>query len=375
MKIKASADSALRSGVTHQPHNSLRSILVGIGFETLFRCESANLQRIVICLMVLSSYGLTSVTPVVAQSVLSFDQVLKENQNPINGLAGAVHLAVSSDGRMVYVAGNSDDAIAVFSVDSLSNTLRFIEAKKDNLGGVDGLNGAHSLAISPDGKYLYATGDTDDAVVTFSRNATTGRLEIVDIERNGVAGITGLNGAAALAISPNGKQVYVTGQFDNSLVAFSRDTTSGELGFLAKYTDDQGGVDGLSGALALVISPDGKHVYAAANGEEKVSVFSRNDSTGILTFIEVKTDNTGGVNGLDGVTGIGVSPDGKTVYATSNLDDAVAVFSRDGSTGTLTFTEVQEDGTGGVEGLNGASYAVVSDDGRQSMSPVLPTGR
>jgi hypothetical protein len=34
--------------------------------------------------------------------------------------------------------------------------LNFVEVQKDNTNGVDGLAGAKSLTVSPDGKFLYA---------------------------------------------------------------------------------------------------------------------------------------------------------------------------------------------------------------------------
>ena len=363
MKIKAGSSSALRCGVPARGLKGPRKLAFNTLFNRLFSCKTVSIKPVSLSLLLFLLCGPTTFTPALAQEILTFDQILKENLNPINGLGGANQVVISPDGRTVYVAGNSDDAIGVFLVDSLSHTLRFVEAKKDNLAGVDGLNGVHTLAISADGRYLYATGDTDDALVVFSRNTATGAIEIVDIERNGFAGVTGLNEAEGLVLSPDGKHVYAAGQQENTLAAFSRDSTSGELGFLAKYTDNQNGLDGLGGATALAISPDGRQIYAAATGEAKVSVFSRDDTTGVLTFIEVHTDNVGGVTGLGGVTAIALSPDGTTVYTVSNDDDAIVVFSRDLNTGALTFVEMQEDGTGGVNGLSGASFALVSGDG------------
>ena len=43
----------------------------------------------------------------------------------------------------------------------------------DGVGGVDGLWGAHSVTVSPDGSHLYAAGQLDNAVAVFSRNSTT----------------------------------------------------------------------------------------------------------------------------------------------------------------------------------------------------------
>ena len=58
----------------------------------------------------------------------------------------------------------------MFSRNSSTGTLTYVEMQKDGLNGVDGLNGAYSVAVSPDGKHVSATGQIDDAVAVFSRD-------------------------------------------------------------------------------------------------------------------------------------------------------------------------------------------------------------
>ena len=58
-----------------------------------------------------------------------------------------------------------------------------------------------------------------------------------------------------------------------------------------------------------------------------MAVFSRNSTTGALTFVEVQKDGVGGVDGLNGARSVTVSPDGSHLYAAGLLDHAVAVFS------------------------------------------------
>jgi hypothetical protein len=79
-----------------------------------------------------------------------------------------VDVAESPDGRHVYAVGILDDAIAVFSRNATTGTLSFVEMQKDGVGGVDGLDAAISVTVSPDGKYVYAAGNLDDAIVVFS---------------------------------------------------------------------------------------------------------------------------------------------------------------------------------------------------------------
>ena len=95
--------------------------------------------------------------------------------------------------------------------------------------------------------------------------------------------------------------------------------------------------DGLNGAYSVAVSPDGKHLYAAGADDDAVAVFSRDAATGRLTYVEMQQDGTGGSDGLNGAVSVTVSPDGKHLYAAGYEDDAVAVFRRDAATGSLTY--------------------------------------
>ena len=104
------------------------------------------------------------------------------------------------------------------------------------------------------------------------------------------------------------------------------DAASSHLTFVEVQRDGVGGVDGLDGAISVTISPDGKHLYAAGGGDDAVAVFSRNTTTGALTFVEKQQDSDRGVDGLDGAISTTVSPDGMHLYAAGVRDNAVAVF-------------------------------------------------
>ena len=46
--------------------------------------------------------------------------------------------------------------------------------------------GASGVTVSPDGKYVYAIGASDDAVAVFSRDSATGKLTFVEVQKDGV---------------------------------------------------------------------------------------------------------------------------------------------------------------------------------------------
>src|SRR5207237_735584 len=78
--------------------------------------------------------------------------------------------------------------------------------------------------------------------------------------------------------------------------------------------DNTNGVDGVGGAAALALSPDGAHLYAAGKLDDALAVFARDSASGALSFVEVDRQAVDGVDGLDGVDAVAVSPDGTHVY-------------------------------------------------------------
>src|SRR3954463_9584719 len=60
--------------------------------------------------------------------------------------------------------------------------------------------------------------------------------------------------------------------------------------------------------------------------------------TGSNACVQISSATAAGANsGLDDLFGLTASPDGTSVYAASHTDDAIAQFSRDASTGALTY--------------------------------------
>ena len=243
-----------------------------------------------------------------------------------------------------------------------ADVLAFVEVHKDGVGGVDGLDGVLTVAVSPDGENVYAASRLDDALVVFSRDSSTGELTFEELQKNGAGTVVGLNGAHAVTVSPDGAQVYVGSQNDKSVVVFDRDA-SGNLTFVERHKDGVSGVDGLDAVSGIAMSPDGANVYSVSISDDSVAVFKRN-ANGTLQWLERWRDGVGGVDGLNNGRGIAVSPDGNNVYATGITDAGLAVFTRDpNNDGRLAFEQVIKDTDAGVDGLVGSYGVGVSPDG------------
>jgi DNA-binding beta-propeller fold protein YncE len=218
--------------------------------------------------------------------------------------------------------------------------------------------GSRAIAVSPDGKNVYVASSKSDAIAIFKRNARTGTLTqppgtggCVAVKGGGCATAAGLDGPNSVAISPDGLNVYATSRGSNTISVFHRNRSSGALSQLPGAAGCTSGLPvpvcasgrALVGPDVVIVSPDGSNVYVGSFFGNAVAVFDRDHASGALTQ---PGDSTGclaeAINGcttglaLGAPEGMAISGDGANVYVASALSNAVAVLVRDQSTGTLT---------------------------------------
>ncbi len=286
---------------------------------------------------------------------------------------GSEAIAISPDGRNVYVASSNSNAIAVFKRDARNGELTQPAGvagciSANGAGGCAtavGLEGPNSVAVSPDGRNVYATSLGSNTIAVFARNPATGTLTqasggagcIANVATTGCTTGRALDGPDVVVASPDGRNVYAGAFKGSSIAVFTRDPSTGALaqpagasGCVAEApiagTPTAGCAAGvaLGSPEGLAISPDGNNVYAAAALSNALDVFSRNSSTGALTqgvggagcLVEVPLTGCTTGRELGGADAVAVSPDGADVYVTSVLSNSVTAFARVSSTGQLT---------------------------------------
>jgi 6-phosphogluconolactonase (cycloisomerase 2 family) len=278
--------------------------------------------------------------------------------DPMDGLVGLDNcqgIAISPDGAHVYATGNAGDGILLFERDAGTGILTHAQTLLDGQGGVDGLDGANQVRVSADGLHVYAVSDGDDAVAVFSRNAVTGELTFVEAHFDGVSGVDGLEGAFGVAIAPDGNHVYVTGRDEAAVAVFSRNSVTGELTFVEAQFNGVGGVDGLDGVWRVAVSPDDAHVYtAAANPDDAVAVFARDVGTGALTFVESVFDQN--------ARSLAFSSDGTTLWVGTGIPDGATSFDRNPATGEIVFVERVSNLSRGMLGCGLVEAVVTTTD-------------
>ena len=266
---------------------------------------------------------------------LTYVGMLKDGVNGVEGLDGAWGVTLSLDGKHAYFTGGNDDAVSWYERNASTGALTYGGMLKDGVNGVDGLDGAKIVSLSSDGDHAYVTSYFDKAVSWYERNASTGSLTYRGMLKDGVDGVDGLDGARIVSLSSDGDHAYVTGQHDDAVSWYERNATTGALNYGGLLKDGVNGVDGLDGARIVSLSSDGDHAYVTSYFDKAVSWYERNASTGSLTYRGMLKDGVDGVDGLDGANSVTLSADGNHAYVTGQDDDAVSWFTRDPVTGAL----------------------------------------
>jgi DNA-binding beta-propeller fold protein YncE len=199
------------------------------------------------------------------------------------GGTGPRGLAISPDGRRLYVALRDSDAIQVFGVVE-SGMLRPIGAPV-RLPGCTPTPGNPPIpqcspfwvSISPDGRTLYASGFESGDLSTFAIGPD-GELTAIG-SRVPAARIP-----ESIAITPDGLFVYTSSIDANAVFAFAAGD-DGQLNSLGVFaTCAEAHIPAACGAVSAVISPDGQQLYVAntfktINENDVLSFTIRGDGT------------------------------------------------------------------------------------------------
>lgn len=254
----------------------------------------------------------------------------------VAGLQGADAIAVSPDGKHVYVGGFNEDSLVIFARDPQRGTLTPAGLLHDGIDGADGLDQPRAISLSPDGRSLYVAGHDDDSIAVFDRDPDSGRLAFAQILRDGAGPVRGLDGAFSVAVSSDGRRVYAAGLNSSSLVVFERDTASGRLEFVDAFVDGEQAIDGLAGALRLTISPDAVNVYVAGLFDDAIAIFA----DGLAPrFLAAERGTQGSIDGLGDAQAAALSRDEKYLYVAEAFDGGIGIFARDAATGRVEFVE------------------------------------
>ncbi|MHC4995859.1 MAG: CARDB domain-containing protein, partial [Planctomycetota bacterium] len=195
---------------------------------------------------------------------LTVDPLTGEPSTVFSQIIGEVDsLALSPDGGRLYATSVQSDLIHEIVLDGSGIPM--------GLGQFDiGLMGVTSIAATPDGQRLLATLSGDHSLVVFEHDAQSDLLTPVQTLRQGQEDpigntVSGLVGPSKVALNAAGDRVYVSSQIGLGVAVFARDTRIGELTFI-EHRAASGFVSG-NGGSPLAVSPDGKDVWVGSTAD------------------------------------------------------------------------------------------------------------
>jgi 6-phosphogluconolactonase (cycloisomerase 2 family) len=297
------------------------------------------------------------------------DEEVPETCALASGLGSAYAAVLSPDQRFVYVVASGgrtsgSSAITTFGRDAANGALAFTgclsatggdgRVGSDGLcGRADALLGVRGLAITADGRFAYAVAAGASAVSWFDRDPATGALTQRGCLKQAVGPRErcrlgyALGGAAAVALSPDERFVYVASAASGAVAVFARDADTGvltERGCVSDTGSDGQCLDGvaLSGARRLVVPADGRNVYLTSSSGGAVAALARDAETGAVTPVGclMADPPVGGpctaVPTLAGATSAAISGDGRTLYVAGEQESTLVALARDTTSGALT---------------------------------------
>src|SRR5216683_396157 len=213
---------------------------------------------------------------------------------------GPHEVAVSPDGRTAYVsnfgrysiypAGDTEHDKAGHTITVIDLVDRKVKATFD-LGTH---TGPHGMTVSHDGKLVWATTETPQAVLEL--DSATGKILHV--------WNTTQDRSHMIVATPNETKFYVT------------NTVSGSVSVIDRLTSEVKVVSTGPGTEGIAISPDGKEVWAASRLDDKISVISTATDKIAANF----------PSGGKGPKRLDFTPDGTQVWVTNPSSNQATVF-------------------------------------------------
>lgn len=232
----------------------------------------------------------------------------------ITGITSARDLAITPDGRNLYVS-------------QLNDTISVIDTSTNQVIDTISTNDPRQIAISPDGDFLYVTNLNSNTVKIISTSsnevvssieighatflvainpsgdlaciggATTGSIYVVNlVDQSIISTISGFSSLQNIIFSIDGTKIYIADDHLDSIIVYDAST------FLQLATISVG-----SNPNSITNTPDGEFLYVTNGSGNSVSVISTESNT-VLSTIAVGS----------APIGIAITPDGSTLYTANS---------------------------------------------------------
>jgi 6-phosphogluconolactonase len=222
------------------------------------------------------------------------------------------------------------------------------------------------LAADPKGRHLYAVNEIGEfggkpggAVTAFSVNGQTGALTRLNQQWSGGAG------PCYVSVDPAGRHVLVAnyGSGSVAVLPIEKDGRLGEATAVVQHRGSGGDPQRQEAphAHSILASPDGRFVFAADLGLDRILIYRLDDGKGTL---EPNDPPAARVKAKAGPRHFAFHPAGRWAYVINELDSTVTAFAFDAGRGELRELQTLSTLPDGFRGNNSCADLHVAPSGR-----------
>ena len=276
-----------------------------------------------------SLYSAIEKTESFAMEINPDGTLTKLNDQPSFGGAPC-HCNVDATGRTLLIANYTGGNVVAYpiaadgKIGEASSNIQHEDPTRENAAELKPR--AHSINLSSDNRFAYAADLGLDKIFIYKLDAENSTLSPSDPPS---ASVTLGGGPRHFAIHPSGNFAYTNNETSLVATAFARNSKTGALKAIQDITTIPGGHEGRQSTAECLCPPSGKFLYVSNRGPDSITVYSINQKTGLLTWVE--NEPTGGKEPRN----FFIEPGGKWLLAENQNSDSIHVFAVDQETGAL----------------------------------------
>ncbi len=242
------------------------------------------------------------------------------------------HITIDRAGKHVFVSNYSGGNLSVYGIDAdgrigdLVQEIRYTgsgpNAERQNAPHI------HSAFFNPAETHLFVQDLGTDSIHVYRYGPEEEGGNVLTPMEGGSVATTPGGGPRHLAFSPDGRFAYLVQELTARVEVFAHN--DGNLAFIHDIAINERQFSGTDGAAHVLVSPDGKFVYASNRGDANtLAIYAADPDSGRLE----KVGNQSVLG--SGPRNFNFSPDGEFLLVGNHYTDEVVVFARDAANGLL----------------------------------------
>jgi 6-phosphogluconolactonase len=258
--------------------------------------------------------------------------------------AGPAHLSVDATGKFVFVANYAGGTVAVLPIrpNGALGAATYVHQDSGSVGSTIPSSGppgsyafsghdkphAHMIHADPSNRFVLQSDLGQDRLYISLLDAATGKLAPAGVP---YVSLPQGDGPRHFVFHNNGRWLYSLQEEASTVVFFHFDPKSGSLHAEQTISTLPPGFKGTTFTSEIVLSPDGRFLYAANRLHDSIAIFALGGE-GRLRYLG-ETSTMG-----DYPRHIQFNPAGTYLYVCNQRSDSIATFRADKKTGLLRFT-------------------------------------